>query len=70
MPMSQPVFDSYDEVKIYCKRIAQVMRCYSILLHEWQNELLPSNTLVLFQYGEELVGYAVHLDTVELDVNH
>ncbi|NLG14682.1 MAG: hypothetical protein GX561_10855 [Lentisphaerae bacterium] len=65
LPMSQPVFDSYDEVKNF---IVKELPGRGGLYYYMNGKMNgPSNTLVLFQYGEELVGYAVHLDTVELD---
>lgn len=65
LPMSQSVFASYDEVKDF---IVEEMPNRGGTYYYMKSKMnCPSNTLVLFQYGGELIGYAVYMNTVELD---
>lgn len=65
LPMSQSIFPTYEEVKRF---IVEIMPNRGGTYYYMKSKMdCSANTLVLFQYGGELIGYAVHTNTVELD---
>lgn len=65
LPMSQAIFATYEDAK---KFIVETMPGRGGTYYFMKSKMdCPSNTFVLFQYGGELIGYAVHLNTVELE---
>lgn len=65
LPMSKSVFPTYEEVKHF---IIETMPSRGGIYYYMKSKMdCPTNTFVLFQYGGELIGYAVYTSTVELD---
>ena len=65
LPMSQDIFPTYKEAK---HLIVETMPSRGGTYYYMNLKMnCPANTFVLFQYDGELIGYAVYLNTVELD---
>ena len=65
LPMSDKIFPTYEDVK---KFIVEIMPSRGGTYYFMKSKMdCPANTFVLFQYGVELIGYAVHSGTVELE---
>lgn len=63
--MSKSVFPTYGAVKHF---IIETMPSRGGIYYYMKSKMdCPTNTFVLFQYGGELIGYAVYTSTVELD---
>lgn len=64
LPMSKSVFPTYGAVKHF---IIETMPSRGGIYYYMKSKMdCPTNTFVLFQYGGELIGYAVYTSTVEL----
>lgn len=65
LPMGHAIFPSYEDVKNF---ILNVMPNRGSTYYYINSKInCPANTFVMFQYDGKLVGYAVYLNTVELD---
>ena len=65
LPMSQDIFSTYDDVKQF---IIETMPNRGGTYYYMKSKMdCPANTFVLFQYGGELIGYAVLTDKIELE---
>lgn len=65
LPMSQDIFLSYDDVKRF---IMDTMPGRGGTYYFMKSKMdCPADTFVLFQYGGELIGYAMCIDMVEFE---
>ena len=65
VPISSDIFPTYDDVKNF---IVNTMPSRGGTYYYKKSRMVcPANTFVMFQYDGELVGYAVYMNTVELD---
>lgn len=65
LPMSQSVFFTYEEAKHF---IVDTMPKRGGIYYYMKSKMdCPTNAFVLFQYSGELIGYAIHTNTVEFD---
>lgn len=65
LPMSQEIFPDFDSVKQF---VLEILPNRGGTYYYLKSKMdCPANTFVLFQYGGELVGYAVCIDTIVLD---
>lgn len=65
LPMGSSVFPTYEDAKEF---IVDTMPNRGDTFYYINSKMkCPENTLVLFQYGGKLIGYAVYTNTVEID---
>lgn len=65
LPMSKSIFPTYEDVQRF---IVETMPIRGGTYYYMKSKMdCTANTFVLFQYGGELIGYAVLTNTVELD---
>lgn len=65
LPMSDKVFPSYEDAANF---IVKTMPSRNGIYYYKKSKMdCAENTFVLFQYGGELIGYAVYINTVELE---
>ncbi|MBQ7504760.1 MAG: HNH endonuclease [Ruminococcus sp.] len=65
LPMGSSVFPTYEDAKDF---ITDTMPSRGDTFYYINTKMnCPENTFVLFQYGGKLIGYAVYINTVDLD---
>ena len=65
LPMGSSVFPSYEDAKEFIMNTMPNRGDTFYYINSKMN--CPENTIVLFQFGGKLIGYAVYSNTVELD---